>query len=88
MVLNKSINHAEEHNDVMLTFIVDYHVDYGIEKIIDISITDISKSSTIEVTGLFETCFSSELETMLNSINWNEIYHETIYEIKNQNNEN
>ena len=82
MILEKQFNLVTKSEDtiledIMLHVMVDYYPESGIDEILNVSVTDHSKGGiNIVLTELFDKFFSKQLDEIVESIDWLELYRE------------
>jgi len=71
-------------DDISVDIIVDYNVDVReVEDVISVIFTDSFDGVEIEASNLLYKEFPSALKYLVDTINWNEVYNESVSNLKN-----
>jgi len=71
-------------DDISVDIIVDYNVDVReVEDVISVIFTDSFDGVEIEASNLLYKEFPSALKYLVNTINWEEVYNESVSNLKN-----
>lgn len=71
-------------DDISVDIIVDYNVDVReVEDVISVIFTDSFDGVEIEASNLLYKEFPSALKYLVNTINWDEVYNESVSNLKN-----
>lgn len=84
MILEKQFNFNDQLQDVTIHIMVDYLPETGVNDLLNISITDHSNGGiNIVLSDIMNQYFSNEMEAMISSVNWYELYRQKKFEYSN-----
>lgn len=84
MILEKQFNFNDQQQDVTIHIMVDYHPKTGVNDLLNISITDHSNDGiNIVLSDIMNQYFSNQIEEMISSVDWYELYREKKIEYLN-----
>jgi len=84
MILEQQFNFNDQQQDVTIHIMVDYIPETGVNDLLNISITDHSNDGiNIVLTDVMNQYFSTQMEEMIDSVNWYELYREKKIEYSN-----
>lgn len=84
MILNKQFNFNDQLQDVTIHIMVDYLPETGVNDLLNISITDHSNGGiNIVLSDIMNHYFSNQMEEMIDSVNWYELYRQKKIEYSN-----
>tara|TARA_R110000868_G_scaffold337249_1_gene598117 strand:- start:499 stop:762 length:264 start_codon:yes stop_codon:yes gene_type:complete len=84
MILEQQFNFNDQLQDVTIHIMVDYLPDTGVNDLLNISITDHSNGGiNIVLSDIMNHYFSNQMEEMIDSVNWYELYRQKKIEYSN-----
>lgn len=84
MILEQQFNFNDQLQDVTIHIMVDYLPDTGVNDLLNISITDHSNGGiNIVLSDIMNQYFSNQMEEMIDSVNWYELYRQKKIEYSN-----
>ena len=84
MILEQQFNFNDQLQDVTIHIMVDYLPDTGVNDLLNISITDHSNGGiNIVLSDIMNQYFSNEMEAMISSVDWYELYRQKKIEYSN-----
>lgn len=84
MILEKEFNFNDQLQDITIHIMVDYLPDTGVNDLLNISITDHSNGGiNIVLSDIMNHYFSNQMEEMIDSVNWYELYRQKKIEYSN-----
>lgn len=84
MILEQQFNFNDQIQDVTIHIMVDYLPDTGVNDLLNISITDHSNGGiNIVLSDIMNQYFSNQMEEMIDSVNWYELYRQKKIEYSN-----
>jgi uncharacterized protein YpmS len=84
MILEQQFNFNDQLQDVTIHIMVDYLPDTGVNDLLNISITDHSNGGiNIVISDIMNQYFSNQMEEMIDSVNWYELYRQKKIEYSN-----
>lgn len=76
MILDNVLQWNEDYDDVSLVIVVDYNPAHGVTEIINMTIVDNQTNQSIQITDLMAYHFQHQFWSMVEKINWHEIFLE------------
>lgn len=84
MILEQQFNFNDQLQDVTIHIMVDYLPDTGVNDLLNISITDHSNGGiNIVLSDIMNQYFSNQMEEMISSVDWYELYRQKKIEYSN-----
>lgn len=84
MILEQQFNFNDQLQDVTIHIMVDYLPDTGVNDLLNISITDHSNGGiNIVLSDIMNHYFSNQMEEMIDSLDWYELYRQKKIEYSN-----
>jgi hypothetical protein len=84
MILEQQFNFNDQLQDVTIHIMVDYLPDTGVNDLLNISITDHSNDGiNIILSDIMNQYFSNQMEEMISSVDWYELYRQKKIEYSN-----
>ena len=84
MILEQQFNFNDQLQDVTIHIMVDYLPETGVNDLLNISITDHSNGGiNIVLSDIMNQYFSNQMEEMIDSVNWYELYRQKKIEYSN-----
>lgn len=84
MILEQQFNFNDQLQDVTIHIMVDYLPDTGVNDLLNISITDHSNGGiNIVLSDIMNHYFSNQMEEMIDSVDWYELYRQKKIEYSN-----
>lgn len=84
MILEQQFNFNDQLQDVTIHIMVDYHPETGVDDLLNISITDHSNGGiNIVLSDIMNHYFSNQMEEMIDSVDWYELYRQKKIEYSN-----
>lgn len=84
MILEKQFNFNDQQQDVTIHIMVDYLPETGVNDLLNISITDHSNGGiNIVLSDVMNQYFSNQMEEMIDSVDWYELYRQKKIEYSN-----
>ena len=84
MILEQQFNFNDQQQDVTIHIMVDYFPETGVNDLLNISITDHSNGGiNIVLSDVMNQYFSNQMEEMIDSVDWYELYRQKKIEYSN-----
>jgi uncharacterized protein YpmS len=84
MILEQQFNFNDQQKDVTIHIMVGYLPETGVNGVLNISITDHSNGGiNIVLSDVMNQYFSKQMEEMIDSVDWYELYREKKIEYSN-----
>ena len=82
MILEKQFSYKINAEDITMFITIDYNGE-SIEEILNLSVVDYKKSESIDLTSIMNIYFTDQLDSMVDSVNWHELYREKLLQTEN-----
>ena len=82
MILEKQFSYKINAEDLTMFISIDYNGE-SIEEIINLSVVDYKTSESIDLTSIMNIYFTDQLDAMVESVNWHELYREKLLQTEN-----
>jgi len=82
MILEKQFSYKINSEDLTMFITIDYNGE-SIEEILNISVVDYKTSESIDLTSIMNIYFTDQLDAMVESVNWCELYREKLLQTEN-----
>jgi len=82
MILEKQFSYKINSEDLTMFITIDYNGE-SIEEILNLSVVDYKTSESIDLTSIMNIYFTDQLDSMVDSVNWHELYREKLLQTEN-----
>jgi len=82
MILEKQFSYKINAEDITMFITIDYNGE-SIEEILNLSVVDYKTSESIDLTSIMNIYFTDQLDSMVDSVNWHELYREKLLQTEN-----